>query len=182
MGSCRSLNFLTGAAVVPIAFLAHGEARILLIPALAIGVYIAIITSISLQEDRQYDRTVLRVTTVALLLTPLSLAVWTSLMSPWGYGIEAWLNAVVFALCLLPALRLPRPGDVSPNAPHPAAGVVRSALGAIYFFDAGLLWCFGQREAALGLYVLFVLGWILRRWWLKSAASRKSPEQQNSPA
>ena len=168
MGSCRGLNLLTGAAAVPIALLGANEVRLLCIPVLALGAYVAIVTSISLQEDRPYNRLVLRLTSSALLFMPVALAIWASRLSPWGSGLEAWLNAAAFAICLIPILRLPREDERREGAPHPAARVVRTALGALYFFDAGLLWCFGQREAALGLYVLFAVGWTLKWWWLKS--------------
>ena len=133
-----------------------------MIPAGLLVLYISIVTAISRLEDRPYDRVFLFSWMVALLGFTVLLAFFP------GSNVGTWINGAIFVLWLLPGLKLPRPEELTENTPHPASGLVRRALGAIYLVDAGLLWSFGLGAAAGSVYVLFVLGWILRRLWIKS--------------
>lgn len=89
-------------------------------------------------------------------------------LAAWGWRHPgAWLNAVVLALFLARALRLPAPGTIPSGAPHPAEGAVRAGLGGIFFVNAGILWSRNLAGPALALYGLWFLGRlsiILRRF------------------
>ena len=163
MGSCRGLNLLLGVAVAfPFALDNLIDDAIPAIPAGLLALYISVVTGISRLEDRPYDR----VTLCSWMVVLPGFAVFLAFFP--GSNVGTWINGAIFVFWLLPGLKMPRPEELARSSPHPASGLVRRALGAIYFVDAGLLWSFGLGAAAGGVYVLFVLGWILRRLWIKS--------------
>ena len=152
MGSCRTLNFLLGAAAA-----LPAEGNLLRFPSVAaaaglLGLYIALVTAISRLEDRPYSRRPLAAGLLLLLAAPAALAAWG-----WRHP-GAWLNALVLALIIARALRLPGPGTVPAGGPHPAEGAVRAGLSGIFFVNAGILWSRNLAGPALALYGLWFLG------------------------
>lgn len=165
MGSCRSLNLLVGAAAVDgVPARSVFTSPVLLWAAGVLGVYIALVTAISVLEDRPYRRTPLTLLCGLLVCFPVGLGV----VGPSHPG--AWVNAILFIALVARAYRLPAESSVTPNSPHPAKAVVRQGLAGLYFIDAGLLWWYGLEVAAATVYGLFVLGWLWRRWWVQSTA------------
>ncbi len=160
MGICRSLNLLLGYAAAD--EIALGElfgTGAALGAAGLLGLYIAGVTSISLLEDRPYRKRRLAVALGALLVVPATLALWN-----WRQP-GAWFNAAALTWYLARGLRLP--DERTGLRPHPADGVVRRGLGALFLVDAGLLWGHGLAVPALVIYGLGACGWIFKKWWFR---------------
>lgn len=163
MGGCRALNLLLGATALS-SFEAVASSPPVLAGAGVLGLYITIVTMVSLLEDREYRPLALRIASLPLFAIPLGLG---ALRAENELG---WVNTVVLLWLLLIAYR----NAASRRTPaHPATVVVRGALGAIYFVDAGLVLALATapRPALIAvgtLWFLAAVGWLWKRRWLQS--------------
>ncbi len=178
MGACRSANLLLGALAVIDVRQIGGETAILYAACL-LGFYIAVVTAVSLLEDRPHSRGLFVFKTAPLFVVPALLV----MLGREGLGVL--LNAMAFAGLLAWAtshgyaaatVRPPQPPGAPAAAagpahsPHPAELFVRSALTGIFFLDAGFLIGAGLPHQAGAIYGLLILAWLWRRRWLQSHA------------
>ncbi|HLU49755.1 MAG TPA: UbiA family prenyltransferase [Planctomycetota bacterium] len=173
IGGCRATNLLLGASAAigsAAVFSTNGDmnARPILIAAATFGLYITIVTAVSVLEDREPSsravRGSLRAALVLFAAFPLALA--------WLRPDRelAWANA---ALLLFVLVRAWRHLGSNEARVHPASVVVRAALSAIYLIDAALVLAFVPaddlaRAIAVALWLLACAGWLVKRLWLQS--------------
>jgi hypothetical protein len=198
MGSCRSINLILGALGVLAAGSLSGlpDARGILVAAAFPGLYIALVTAVSVLEDSPPRPTPFLCATLPILLVPAFLAF------QGGFRMGPLLNSLALAMLLgrsivrggFDAARTPggdnpssAPGDAeaarelaapggaasppaSPGPLHPAESFVRAGLSGLFLVDAGLLHASGLAGPAAAEYGLMILAWLWRRRWLQSPA------------
>ena len=174
MGTCRSGNFLVGATAATGSFLQVLSSEALLVPALILGGFIAVVTAISRLEDSDHRPLLFASLVYPLLAIPVILAAlnpgspvnWIANLALLGFLFRAILEAGKNRS--LPAI----PNEFL----HPATSYVRNALGALIFLDAGLLLAFtppgvSSLLPAAALYLLALFSWWSKRNWLQSGGA-----------
>ena len=167
MGGCRAGNLLLG-AVAAVGHQAFATGPVLL-ASLMLGLFVAVVTAVSLLEDGRPRKAAL----VGLCGSPLLLPVSLPLLAHEPPSVVAWVAWIVLATQLVLALAATfRP---SPGVP-PATVFVRRALGTIPTVDAALLVTFSTSVTAvvvplLGLYAIGFFAWWYKRRWLQSGGS-----------
>ena len=187
MGSCRTGNFLIGATAVEGSILEVLQEDRLLVPALILGTFIAVVTAISRLEDQPHRPRLFNSLAFPLLGIPIALVA----MKP-GSLLNGLAGLVVLVFLFRAILRargtqIPAPdpgsdgdgkaeGEATREPTHPATVYVRSALGGLILFDASLLLAFTPADTnlalpAVALYLLALFSWWCKRNWLQSGGA-----------
>lgn len=167
MGGCRAGNLLIGATAAG-GLATWTEWRVAL-AALLLGLFIALVTSVSLLEDRGPRKRPLLLLAGSVLALP---AVLIGLNAP---SVACWLASAALAFQLRAALVA---ALHPPTGVPPAAVFVRRALGAIPSADAAILLALARSPddprqlrvviPVVFLYLLGVFAWWCKRRWLQS--------------
>jgi 4-hydroxybenzoate polyprenyltransferase len=192
MGSCRTGNFLIGATAVAAPAVEGSVIHVLqddrlLVPALILGAFIAVVTAISRLEDQPHRPRLFNSLAFPLLGIPIALVAIKpdSLLN----GLAGLVVLVFLFRAILRARRaqIPAPepgsdgdgkaeGEATREPTHPATVYVRSALGGLILFDASLLLAFTPADTnlalpAAALYLLALFSWWCKRNWLQSGGA-----------
>ena len=167
MGTCRSGNFLVGATAATGSFLQVLSSEALLVPALILGGFIAVVTAISRLEDSDHRPLLFASLVYPLLAIPVILAA----LNP-GSPVNWIANLALLGFLFRAALEAGKNRGLL----HPATSYVRNALGALIFLDAALLLAFTPPELssllpAAALYLLALFSWWSKRNWLQSGGA-----------
>ena len=167
MGTCRSGNFLVGATAATGSFLQVLSSEALLVPALILGGFIAVVTAISRLEDSDHRPLLFASLVYPLLAIPVILAA----LNP-GSPVNWIANLALLGFLFRAILEAGKNRELL----HPATAYIRNALGALIFLDAALLLAFTPPELssllpAAALYLLALFSWWSKRNWLQSGGA-----------
>ena len=167
MGTCRSGNFLVGATAATGSFLQVLSSEALLVPALILGGFIAVVTAISRLEDSDHRPLLFASLVYPLLAIPVILAA----LNP-GSPVNWIANLALLGFLFRAILEAGKNRELL----HPATAYIRNALGALIFLDAALLLAFtppglSSLLPAAALYLLALFSWWSKRNWLQSGGA-----------
>ena len=167
MGTCRSGNFLVGATAATGSFLQVLSSEALLVPALILGGFIAVVTAISRLEDSDHRPLLFASLAYPLLAIPVILAA----LNP-GSPVNWIANLALLGFLFRAILEAGKNRELL----HPATAYIRNALGALIFLDAALLLAFtppglSSLLPAAALYLLALFSWWSKRNWLQSGGA-----------
>jgi len=167
MGTCRSGNFLVGATAAAGSFLQVLSSEALLVPALILGGFIAVVTAISRLEDSDHRPLLFASLVYPLLAIPVILAA----LNP-GSPVNWIANLALLGFLFRAILEAGKNRELL----HPATAYIRNALGALIFLDAALLLAFtppglSSLLPAAALYLLALFSWWSKRNWLQSGGA-----------